>query len=170
MATSRKRKCLDEDLKENEGKQSSYSKMKCKMKNYIDELVQVRAELKETQKQKAELEAAVQIGRFEQKENKRSNSRGGLSSYAKLKIELEKNHAKLALVQIVLQGTEEELVKVRKDCSELRTELQKAKGMHNVNVSELRWELEEEKRKHEEDFMELCTDLQAVNSAKKGVS
>jgi hypothetical protein len=52
--------------------------------------------------------------------------------------------------------------------SELRTELQEAKGMHNVNVSELRWELEEEKRKHEEDFMELCTDLQAVNSANEG--
>ncbi len=94
------------------------------MKNYSDELAQLRGKLKEAQKQKVDIEAAVEVRHIKQHRNKRGSSRGGHSSYAKLKMELETNYSKLALVQILLQNAEEELLKVRMDYSELRMELQ----------------------------------------------
>jgi hypothetical protein len=193
MPTSSKRICSDDGLKENVGEQSSYAKMKCKMKTYSDELVQLRVDLKEAQTQKEDIEAAVEIGRIEQHRNKRGSSRDVQSSYAKLKMESETNYSKLALVQILLHNAEEELVKVRmelqeekrkhdEDCREWRRELQEEKRKHaedcrewrmelqeekrklEVECSQLRTDLQEEKRKHEVDFRELCADLQQVNS------
>jgi hypothetical protein len=155
-------------------------------------LVQLRVDLKEARRQKEDIEAAVEIGRIEQHRNKRGSSRDLQSSYAKLKMELETNNSKLALVQILLHNAEEKLVKVcmelqeekrkhdedcrewwrklqeekrkhAEDCREWRTELQEQKTKHEVECSELRTDLQEEKRKHEVDFRELCADLQQVN-------
>ncbi len=65
MCTSRKRKCSNDDAIGNEREQSSYAKMKLKMKNVQHELGQLRLELMETQQQKAEIEAALEIVRKE---------------------------------------------------------------------------------------------------------
>ncbi len=125
MCTSRKRKCSNDDAIRNERKQSSYAKMKLKMNNVEHELGQLRLELMETQLQKEEIKAVLEIVRKEQEETNRNNrgrSKGGQSSYAKLKMQLETNQYQTTQLQIELQDTqriklvcEDELVKVRID-------------------------------------------------------
>jgi hypothetical protein len=91
----------------------------------------------------------LEIVRKEQEEtnrNKRGSSKGGQSSYAKLKMQLETNQYQTTQVQIELQDTqriklvcEDELVKVRIDVVRVRMELQELtmkneeyiKGMEN---------------------------------------
>ena len=109
MCTSRKRKCSNDDAKGNEREQSSYAKMKLKLNDVQHELGQLRMELMETQQQKAEIEAAFEIVRKEQQEpirNKRVSSKGGQSSYAKLKVQYETNRDKMSQVQMELQDTQ----------------------------------------------------------------
>ncbi len=102
MCTSRKRKCSDDDAKGNEKEESSYAKMKVRFNNVQHELGQSRMELMETQQQKAEIEAAFEIVRKEQLQpnrDKRGSSKGGQSSYAKLKMQFETNQGKMSQVQ-----------------------------------------------------------------------
>ena len=132
--THKKRKCANHDENENGREQSSYAKMKLKMKNGQHELEQLRMLLMETQQQKAELGATLERVRKEHDEtnrNKRGSSKGGQSSYAKLKMEMIINCETLLLVQNELQDTqrmksvfEDELVKVRMDLVEVRIELE----------------------------------------------
>ena len=77
MSTFKKRKCANHDENENVREQSSYAKMKLKMKNGQHELGQLRMLLMETQQQKAELEAALERVRKEQDDTNR-NKRGSV--------------------------------------------------------------------------------------------
>ena len=134
MSTFKKRKCANHDENENGREQSSYAKLKLRMKNGQHELGQLRMLLMETQQQKAELGAALERVRKEQDETnrkKRGSSKGGLSSYAKLKMEMIRNHETLLQLQNELQDTQrmksvfgDEQVKVRMDLVEVRIELE----------------------------------------------
>ena len=109
MCACRKRKCSNDDEQGNDREQSSYAKMKVKMNNVQHELGQLRMELMETQQQKREIEAVLEMMRKEQQEtnrNKRGGSKGEQSSYAKLKMQLEDTQ------RMKLVG-ENELVKVQ---------------------------------------------------------
>ena len=104
------------------------------MNNHLHELEQLRMELMATQVQKSEIEVALEKVRMEQHEthrNKRGGSKGGQSSYAKLKMQMKSNHQKLAVV-------EDELVQVR---SELQ-ETQRQKCEFEAEVRLVRTELE----------------------------
>ena len=135
MSTIKKRKCSNHDEQENEREQSSYAKMKLKLE-------QMRMELMETQVQKAEIEVALDKVRMEQYEthrNERGSSKGGQSSYAKVKMQMKRNHEKWAQVQI-------ELVQVR---SELQ-ETHRKKCEFEAVVHLVRTELEELTMRNEE--------------------
>ena len=149
MSTIKKRKCSNHDEQENEREQSSYAKMKLKLE-------QMRMELMETQVQKAEIEVALDKVRMEQYEthrNERGSSKGGQSSYAKVKMQMKRNHEKLAQVQMELQDTQriksvcdDELVQVR---SELQ-ETHRKKCEFEAVVHLVRTELEELTMRNEE--------------------
>ena len=134
FTTHKKRKCANHDENDNGREQSSYAKMKLKMKNGQHELGQLRMLLMETQQQKAELGAALERVRKEQDETnrkKRGSSKGGQTSYAKKKMEMIRICETLSLVQNELQDTQrmksvfaDELVKVRMDLVEVRIELE----------------------------------------------
>ena len=165
MFPSRKRKCSNDDAIGNEREHSSYAKMKLKMNNVQHELGQLRLELMEMQQKKAEIEAALEKVRKEQEErnrNQRGSSKGGQSSYAKLKTQLQTNQYQTTQVRIELQDTqriklvcEDELVKVRMDLVTMRMELQEAQRREcefKSVVHLLRTELQELTKKNEEDI------------------
>jgi predicted nucleic acid-binding Zn-ribbon protein len=157
MSTSRKRKCSNDDEEGNEMEQSSYAKMKLKLNNVQHELGQLRMELKETQHQKVEIEAALEKVRKEQHEsnrNKRGSSKGGQSSYAKLKIELQDTHR----IKVVC---EDELVKVRRELQETQ---QRECEFESV-VHLLRLELQELKMKNEEHIKEMEGEVKGLKRA-----
>ena len=149
MSTIRKRKYSNQDGQDNEREQSSYAKMKMKMNNHQHELEQLRMELICTQVQKSEIEVALEKVRMEQHEthrNKRGGSKGGQSSYAKLKMQMQSNHEKLAVC-------EDELVQVRMDLVKVRSELQETqrqKCEFEAEVHLVRTELEKLTKRNEE--------------------
>ncbi len=132
----------------------------------------------ETQLQKAEVEAALEIVRKEQEEtnrNKRGSSKGGQSSYAKLKMQLETNQYQTTQVQIELQDTqriklvcEDELVKVRMDLVTVRMELQETQRREcefKSVVHLLRTELQELTMKNEEYIKGMEDEMRVLKRA-----
>ena len=154
MSTSRKRKCSNDDETGNEREQSSYAKMKLKLNNVRHELGQLRMELMETQHQKAEIEAALEIvrkGQHKSNRNKSGSSKGGQSSYAKLKIELQDTKR-------IKEVCEDELVKVRRELQETQ---QRECEFESV-VHLLRMELQELTMKNEEHIKEMEDEVKGL--------
>jgi hypothetical protein len=160
MSTSRKSICSNDDEGENVRRaDSSYAKMKIKMKSCEHDMVELRMELLETQRQKVEVEAALE--RVIHFKECAWSSKEGQSSYAKLKMKMKSNHVELVHVQEVLQEThrikvvlEADLVTVRMDLNKVRMELQGAQ-MKEIE--------------HEAELHSLCTELyeEVMNGAHK---
>ena len=164
MCTCRKRKRSNDDEQANEREQSSYAKMKLKMNNVQHELGQLRMELMETQQQKGEIEAVLEMMREEQQEtnrNKRGGSKGGQSSYAKLKTQLEDTQ------RMKIVG-ENELVKVRIDLVAVRIELQETQRREREFesvVDLLRTELQDLTLKNEEHMKGMEDEMKGLKTA-----
>ena len=164
MSTCRKRKCSKDDEQGNDRTQSSYANMKLKMNNVQHELGQLRMELMETQQQKREIVAVLEMMRKEQQEtnrNKRGGSKGGQSSYAKLKMHLEDTQ------RMKLVG-ENELVKVRIDLVAVRNELQETQRREREFESVLhllRTELQELTQKNEEHIQGMEDEMKGLKRA-----
>ena len=109
MSTSRKRICSNDVDGGNVRAESSYTKMKVKMKKYEFELEQLRKELLETRKSKGEVELTLEKLCIEQEESDRrirGSSKEGQTSYSILKLKLKSSQEELAQVRIVLQETQ----------------------------------------------------------------
>ena len=164
MSTCRKRKCSKDDEQGNDRTQSSYANMKLKMNNVQHELDQLRMELMETQQQKREIVAVLEMMRKEQQEtnrNKRGGSKGGQSSYARLKMQLEDTQ------RMKLVG-ENELVKVRIDLVAVRNELQETQRREREFESVLhllRTELQELTQKNEEHIQGMEDEMKGLKRA-----
>jgi hypothetical protein len=150
MSTSRKRICSNDVDGGNIRAESSYTKMKAKMKKYEFELEQLRKELLETRKSKGEVELTLEKLCIEQEESDRrirGSSKEGQTSYSILKVKLKSSQeelAELAQVHIVLQETQR-----------VTTEFEARFNLLQMDLVKERMELQETQRNESELLVAL---------------
>ena len=138
MCISRKRICSNDDEGENVRAESSYAKMKVKMKKYEFELEQLRMELLETKRPKVEVDLVLDKVGIEQQVpeiRKRGSSKEGQTSYSKLKVKWISSQEELAHIHIVLRESQR-----------MKSEFEAGMNAVGLDLVKVRMELQETQR------------------------